>query len=161
MGVLLDRLITVLLRVQHALKMGLLVSGVALGAAALWYVANAPDHSAGEALLARLGDGPVRVSGLAGQGWTGVCLIHEADDPRRVAGTALKACEGWMAASAIYDGYGWLVFPGPACRAIAVHQDFFDPAPRGQARCHPRRGLMSLVLEAGDGNRPVLGLVMD
>ncbi len=163
MRFLLDRLITVLLRVQHALKMGLLVAGVAVGTAALWYVVNAPDHATGKALAERLAEAPVPITALAPQGWRSVCLVNAADDPRPLVAPlrdgGLNGCEGWARSHVIYDGWGWIAYLAPkACTVTPVHEALFAPAPPGRSACHRRAGLMQFTLQGRDGEVPVLAI---
>lgn len=70
-----DKMVLVARRVAHALKMSLLVTGVAFGSAALWYLVNAPDGRETTALLNDLKSGPVYVSKMGVEGWQQICLV--------------------------------------------------------------------------------------
>lgn len=145
-----DRMFLVALRVLHALKMALLVTGVAMGSAAIWYVVNAPDGSKTEPLLADLKAGPVFVSSLINDDWKFICLVAEEDNPNALLaneGAAhTKGCEGWNGSMKYFPGFGSIAISGKnSCQIMPVNIERLVPAPKGESACYKRFGLNSLV----------------
>ncbi|MEM9431777.1 MAG: hypothetical protein AAGA32_20180 [Pseudomonadota bacterium] len=157
--VTLETVVMSLVRVAHALKMGLLVAGVAVGAVGLFYVANRPDDAPAQALLSALMTGDLPVRDVAPADWTHVCFGALGEDVRvRMqveTGHSAKICTGDNAWTALYDTYAELGFASPtACRVVPVHRDLFRPAlTEDTARCVARSGFMLLSLTVEDGQR--------
>lgn len=144
-----DRMIVIASRVWHALKMGLLVTGVALGSAALWYLVNAPDGRETEALLADLAEGPVFVNEMGVPDWQVICLVAEEQNPNALlaaeGAARTKECEGWNGSMKYFPGFGAIAISGRgSCRIIPVLSDYLVPAAKGESTCSARTGLTSL-----------------
>ncbi|MEM9268308.1 MAG: hypothetical protein AAGA78_05155 [Pseudomonadota bacterium] len=153
MGATLDRLVTVLQRLWHAFKMGLLVSFVALGAAAVWFLVNAPDNDPAKALLEQLSEGAVPINALAPQDWSHACFGQVGTELRDVfrdqTPYAHSHCEGWNGPLAVYGTYAPLGFTGASgCEVIAVQRELFRPVPPGEGPyCVERKGLVHMGLD--------------
>lgn len=146
-----DRMVLVARRVAHALKMSLLVTGVAMGSAALWYLVNAPDGRETTALLDRLKTGPVYVNEIAVEDWQLVCLVAVEENPNAwlAAGgaTRVKNCEGWNGSMKYFPGFGAIAISGPnSCKITPVLAEYLVVAAPDESVCLPRSGLMSLEL---------------
>lgn len=157
-----DRMIVILARVWHALKMGLLVTGVAMGSAALWYLVNAPDGRETEALLADLAEGPVYVNGLGVPDWQVLCLVAEEENPNAYLAAEgagrTKECEGWNGSMKYFPGFGSVAVSGRgSCRIIPVLTEYLIPAAEGESTCFARTGLTSLERT---GAAPPYGLAL-
>ncbi len=144
-----DRMIAILLRVWHALKMGLLVAGVAMGSAALWYLVNAPDGRETEALLEALARGPVYANELEVPDWQVICLTAEEANPNAIlaaeGAARTRECAGWNGSMKYFPGFGAIAVSGPSsCRIIPVLTEYVVPAAKGESACLRRAGLTSL-----------------
>ncbi len=152
-----DKLVLMLARVAHALKMALVVTGVAFVTAALAFIALRPDDGAARAMAAALRSAPEPVAVFGPRDWTHVCLGGVGEDirgPLSVAtGLSTATCQGDNRWTALYGHYAEIGLAGPTgCTIIPVHRDLFTPAAPDGAVCHPRRGLMFFELtetEAG------------
>lgn len=153
MGALFDRLVTIAQRLWHAFKMGLLISFVALGAAAVWFLANAPDNDPANALYRSMTAGPVPINAIALDGWTHACFGEVGTELRDVFRAQTphqhRHCAGWNGPLALYGSYAPLGFVGPSgCQVIAVQRDLFRPVREGQAPyCVARRGLVYMGID--------------
>ncbi|MEO0913098.1 MAG: hypothetical protein AAFY59_08915 [Pseudomonadota bacterium] len=153
-----DRFIGMLERSAHALRMGLVLSGVVVGSAALFIAFNGPKPERAEAMAARLAEGPVAVKAFAPEGWTHLCLGAPGEDVRRlireVTGEPANACSGFNQSFYFYDGFAALGFVGPeGCDVVPVPAGLFSPA-GGAPRCETNRGLMMMSLVDGGGAVP-------
>jgi len=151
-----DKFVQMLERVAHALRMGVLVTGVAIGSVAVFWIVNRPDDAPAEAMFHRLREGPAPVAAFAPRDWTHVCLGARGEDVRvrmrAETGHPARECAGDNAWTALYDPYAEIGFAAPfACRIVPVHRDLFRPAREGEARCEARRGLMYLSLDGPPG----------
>ena len=144
-----ERLIKVARIAAHAIRMGLLVSFVALGSIALWAFANRPDMGWSDALVADLAEGPVPASRLGVTDWQVICQVPQGLDPRDVlqaeTGTGFTECQGWRSWFPYYPDVAALGASGPtSCAAW--------PVPAGLLRaqgdtplCHRRAGFTQLI----------------
>ena len=158
-----DKFVQMLERSAHALRMGLLVSGVVVGSAAIFYVFNRPDDAPAEAMLARLSEAPAPVASFGPRSWTHVCLGEPGQDVNAMilaeTGHHGQGCEGDRPYTSLYATYSEIgIVAEYECRIIQVHEELFTPARPGEGRCEARRGLMFFELE-DSGPRPHLNVV--
>ncbi len=156
-----DRLVTVAQRVWHAIKMGLIVSVVALGSAAIWFVVNAPDNAPAAALLKTLEAGPELANDIAPEGWTHFCASPDTTDLRQVFREQTEHnhahCEGWNGPLSIYGKYTSFGFTGPqGCLVIPVTREVLRTTSKDAPHCQRRKGLMMLTVT--DATPPELKL---
>lgn len=138
-----EREIRVLQIAWHCLRMGLLVSFVALGSVVLWLWANRPDMAWSDAFLARLDRSGVPVSDTAPGDWRQVCAVPVGVDPiaslRAAGAPAHPSCSVWRPWYRYYPEVGAIAGAGASgCVARPVATAGLDwPV---ETQCWDRRG---------------------
>lgn len=152
-----DKFVLALERSAHALWVGLLVTGVALGSAAVFVIFNGPDDKEGKAVWQSLQEAPRAINGVAPVGWTHICLGETGQDARDLIRAETDfpatACSGWNQSYFFFDTYASLSFLSPSgCHVIPINGEYFTPAEAGKSQCVAKRGLMFMEL-TGEGAR--------
>ncbi len=144
--------------------MGLLVGGVSLGAAAVWFVVNSPDNREATLLRDALLEKARPVSAFAPDGWDHVCLGPEGVDLRAhfgpMTGRTHAACSGWNGGFSFYAGYASIGFNNQqGCHVIPVLTDIMRLDVDETPVCYDRKGL--LYFNATSEQVPLLSIVRE